>query len=384
MEACRRRTRRARKTPCSSSVEVAKRTAVPAAHDRGLRFAPAQKGEPLTPRHMQRWQRTRGPESRSRLRNGATSSKRCCAPFRDGERRFARRSSRRSGQPCCRRSITCCIRPKWNSRTPRGARLPRRGAGRLAGNGRRLAQPRRGRGRLDSDGSEIRFHRYQVNLLVDHAASSGAPVVTEDNPVFGNLIGRIEHLAQMGALVTNYNLIRAGALHRANGGYLVLDANRLFSHPYAWEGLKRALRAREIRIEPPAEAQGLGRCADARAGSGAMRAEGGIAGRPGGTTCSMKAIPISPNSSRLLPISRTTFPGLRGLNMNWRGFWRRWREATAARVRPERGRETDRGVVATRRGRREAVAADPPDGRPDARVGLLRGHPGRCNGRGEP
>lgn len=111
---------------------------------------------------------------------------------------------------------------------------------------------------LDSDGSEIRFHRYQVNLLVDHAASSGAPVVTEDNPVFGNLIGRIEHLAQMGALVTNYNLIRAGALHRANGGYLVLDANRLFSHPYAWEGLKRALRAREIRIEPPAEAQGWG------------------------------------------------------------------------------------------------------------------------------
>ncbi|MBX3680251.1 MAG: AAA family ATPase [Rhodocyclaceae bacterium] len=111
---------------------------------------------------------------------------------------------------------------------------------------------------LDTDGSEIRFHRYQVNLLVDHSSSTGAPVVTEDNPVFGNLIGRIEHLAQMGALVTNYNLVRAGALQRANGGYLVIDANRLFSHSYAWEGLKRALRSREIRIEPPAEAQGWG------------------------------------------------------------------------------------------------------------------------------
>ena len=76
--------------------------------------------------------------------------------------------------------------------------------------------------------------------------------------MFGNLIGRIEHLAQMGALVTNYNPDSRGRLHRANGGYLVLDANRLFNHPYAWEGLKRALRAREIRIEPPAEAQGWG------------------------------------------------------------------------------------------------------------------------------
>ncbi|NMG74061.1 Lon protease family protein [Aromatoleum diolicum] len=101
-----------------------------------------------------------------------------------------------------------------------------------------------------------RFHRYQVKLLVDHSTTRGAPVVCEDNPVFGNLIGRIEHIAQMGTLVTHFNLIRAGALHRARGGYLVLDAERLLTQPFAWEGLKRALRAREIRIEPPAEAQG--------------------------------------------------------------------------------------------------------------------------------
>ncbi len=101
-----------------------------------------------------------------------------------------------------------------------------------------------------------RYHRYQVKLLVDHSASQGAPVVFENNPGYGNLIGRIEHVVQHGNQVTHFNLIRAGALHRANGGYLVLDAERLLTQPYAWEGLKRSLRAGEIRIEPPAEAQG--------------------------------------------------------------------------------------------------------------------------------
>lgn len=103
---------------------------------------------------------------------------------------------------------------------------------------------------------EIRFHRYQVNLVVDNAALKGAPVIEADNPGFGNLIGRIEHLVRMGQPVTGYNLIRAGALLRASGGYLVIDAERLFRQPYAWEGLKRALRSRELRFEPPAEAQG--------------------------------------------------------------------------------------------------------------------------------
>lgn len=105
----------------------------------------------------------------------------------------------------------------------------------------------------EEDGT--RFHRYQVKLLVDHSQTVGAPVVRETNPGFGNLIGRIEHIVQMGNVVTNFNLIRAGALHRASGGYLVLDAERMFSQPYAWEGLKRALRSGQIRIEPPAELQ---------------------------------------------------------------------------------------------------------------------------------
>jgi lon-related putative ATP-dependent protease len=98
-------------------------------------------------------------------------------------------------------------------------------------------------------GRRDRLRRYGVNVIVDHGGARGAPIVYEDHPTFLNLVGRIEHLAQFGALTTDFNLIKAGALHRANGGYLVLDARNLLLQPYAYEGLKRALRAREIRIE---------------------------------------------------------------------------------------------------------------------------------------
>lgn len=97
------------------------------------------------------------------------------------------------------------------------------------------------------------LRRYQVNLLVDHSASKGAPVIFEDNPTYQNLIGRVEHVAQMGALITDFNLIKSGALHRANGGYLVLDARKVLLQPYAWEGLKQALQTDQLRIESPGQ-----------------------------------------------------------------------------------------------------------------------------------
>jgi len=93
------------------------------------------------------------------------------------------------------------------------------------------------------------FRRYQVNLLVDHAMPDGAPVVYEQHPSYQNLVGRVEHIAQFGTLLTDFSLIKPGALHQANGGYLMLDVYKLLSQPYAWEGLKRALSTREIRIE---------------------------------------------------------------------------------------------------------------------------------------
>ncbi|MCL7451827.1 MAG: AAA family ATPase [Anaerolineae bacterium] len=99
------------------------------------------------------------------------------------------------------------------------------------------------------EGGSLVLRRYRVNLLVDHSQAEGAPVVHEDNPTYQNLVGRVEHIAQMGALVTDFNLIKPGALHRANGGFLIIDARKILTQPYAWEGLKRALRSREIRIE---------------------------------------------------------------------------------------------------------------------------------------
>ncbi len=99
--------------------------------------------------------------------------------------------------------------------------------------------------------------RYRVNVVVDNAATPGAPVVHEDLPTYANLFGRIEHHAQFGTLVTDFTLIRPGALHRANGGYLVLDARRLLAQPLSWEQLKRALDARRIRIDTPERMYGF-------------------------------------------------------------------------------------------------------------------------------
>ncbi|MGD8626695.1 MAG: ATP-binding protein [Anaerolineae bacterium] len=93
------------------------------------------------------------------------------------------------------------------------------------------------------------LRRYRINVLVDHSDAQGAPVIFEDNPTYQNLVGRVEHRAQMGALITDFNLIKPGALHRANGGYLILDARKVLLQPYAWESLKRALQSGEVRIE---------------------------------------------------------------------------------------------------------------------------------------
>ena len=93
------------------------------------------------------------------------------------------------------------------------------------------------------------LNRYSVNVIVDHSESSGAPVVYLDNPTYPNLVGRVEHQAQMGALVTDFTMVKPGALHQANGGYLLLDARKILMQPYAWEGLKRVLQSHEIRIE---------------------------------------------------------------------------------------------------------------------------------------
>ncbi len=109
---------------------------------------------------------------------------------------------------------------------------------------------------LPQQSSGPTFDKYRVNLIVDHCDTEGAPVVVESNPTYGNLIGKMEHQARFGALLTNFQMIKAGALHTANGGYLMVDANDILTKPLAWEGLKRSLRDGEIKMESPY--QGLG------------------------------------------------------------------------------------------------------------------------------
>ncbi len=100
--------------------------------------------------------------------------------------------------------------------------------------------------------------RYAVNVLVTrNGAPAGAPVVEELHPTLANLVGRIEHLPVQGALVTNFRMIRAGALHRANGGTIVIDVRALLTEPFSWEALKRTLTRGEIVIEDPARFMGL-------------------------------------------------------------------------------------------------------------------------------
>ena len=93
------------------------------------------------------------------------------------------------------------------------------------------------------------FSIYSVNVLVDNSNTKGSPVIYEDNPTYLNLVGRVEHISQLGTLLTDFTLIKPGALHRANGGFLVLDIRKVLSRAFAWEGLKRVLRSHEIRIE---------------------------------------------------------------------------------------------------------------------------------------
>lgn len=104
---------------------------------------------------------------------------------------------------------------------------------------------------------EAPLRKYEVNVLVDNSGLEGAPVVTELNPSYGNLFGRVEKEVELGALVTDFTMIKAGSIHRANGGFLVLPTEDVLRDPWCWDGLKRALRSGEVQIEEPGERLGL-------------------------------------------------------------------------------------------------------------------------------
>ncbi|MGA7875217.1 MAG: ATP-binding protein, partial [Desulfoferrobacter sp.] len=104
---------------------------------------------------------------------------------------------------------------------------------------------------------EVNLRKYEVNVLIDNSETEGAPVVIESNPAYPNLFGTIERQAWFGALFTDHTMVKPGALHKANGGYLVMKALDLLKWYLSWEALKRALRDKEIRIEDLGELYGM-------------------------------------------------------------------------------------------------------------------------------
>ena len=100
---------------------------------------------------------------------------------------------------------------------------------------------------------EDRFANFKVNFIIKNVPDSGAPIITVDYPTQGNLVGKVERIQQYGALLTDFTLIKAGALHQANGGFLLLDARKVLEQPFAWDSLKRAIASKRVKIEAPSE-----------------------------------------------------------------------------------------------------------------------------------
>ena len=103
----------------------------------------------------------------------------------------------------------------------------------------------------DAIARKLLEEQYSPNLVVGHSPDEGAPVVFESHPTYDNLFGRIEYSTDQGVLYTSYRQLRSGALHRANGGYLILEAEKILSEPFVWEALKRALHSRQLKMESP-------------------------------------------------------------------------------------------------------------------------------------
>ena len=105
--------------------------------------------------------------------------------------------------------------------------------------------------KTDAVARKMLEEQYTPSLVVGHHVSGGAPVVFEPHPTYDNLFGRIEYSTDQGALYTSYRQLRPGALHRANGGFLILEAEKMLGEPYVWDGLKRALQSRKLKMESP-------------------------------------------------------------------------------------------------------------------------------------
>ena len=101
------------------------------------------------------------------------------------------------------------------------------------------------------------FLPFQVNVFVDNSEAKGPPVIVENNPNFGNMFGKIERRFLLGGYLSDHTMLKAGALNKANGGYVLININDVLMNPGVWPALKRAIRNKEVRIEDPSEQYGF-------------------------------------------------------------------------------------------------------------------------------
>ncbi len=120
-----------------------------------------------------------------------------------------------------------------------------------------VAKAEGGEGETGDPARTAAFERYEVNMLVAQNGAEDAPLIEELHPTLGNLIGRIDYVSAHGVLVTNFQFIKAGAIHRASGGYLLLDMRALLMELFSWTALKRTLKRGEIAIEDVGRFLGL-------------------------------------------------------------------------------------------------------------------------------
>ena len=101
------------------------------------------------------------------------------------------------------------------------------------------------------------FVAFRCNVFVDNLTATGPPIILEPNPSWTNLFGRIDRKAYLGTYLSDHTMLKPGSVHVANGGYLILNLVDLMSKPGAWDGLKRVIRTKEVRLEDPMEQYGL-------------------------------------------------------------------------------------------------------------------------------
>ena len=216
----------------------------------GLAFAPLRDGEVMAPQEFDELPEEEQTGVQQAVEELQKELQRILSQVPQLSRQRHEQLGRSTGKwpitPCNRLSPSCASStricpPSWRTLTPCSRTSPTTSTHSWLVRSRTRRRRRPGAAIAPAPAADF-LRRYAVNLIVDHADTSGAPVVAVDNPTFQNLVGRIEHLQNMGALFTDFTLIKPGALHQANGGYLLIDVRQLLQQDYAWEGLKRALK----------------------------------------------------------------------------------------------------------------------------------------------